>query len=97
MNVTVRELPANNFISHFSYSLFLVEQFCSMDTNVSLLCPVADPGFSRGGGANSQSRCANLLYYIAENYMKMKEFGSRRGRRVPGTPWVHQRCLLCVF
>ena len=33
-------------------------------------------------GTNSQSGCANLLFYnfFAENCIKMKEFGTRRGR-----------------
>ena len=45
---------------------------------------VEDPGFSWWeveGGANSQSRCANLLFlkFFAENCMKMKEFGPGEG------------------
>ena len=38
---------------------------------------VADPGFPRGGGANSQGGGANVLFgqKIPENCMKMKEFG----------------------
>ena len=47
---------------------------------------VADPGFSRGGCANSQNRCANLLFcnFFVQNCMKMKEFGRGGGARVPG-------------
>ena len=49
---------------------------------------VADPGFPRGGGANSQSGGANLLFgqHFPENCMKMKEFGPTGGARVPGAP-----------
>ena len=49
---------------------------------------VADPGFPRGGGANPQGWGTNLLFgqKFPENCMKMKEFGPRRGARVPGTP-----------
>ena len=45
--------------------------------------------FPGGGGANSQ----NCYYFshFAENCMKMKEFGSPGGARVPGTPpWIRQ-------
>ena len=43
----------------------------------SLHQAVADPGFPRGGGANSQGGGANLLFgqKISKNCMKMKEFG----------------------
>ena len=46
--------------------------------------PVADPG----GGGNSQSGCANLLFckFVAENCMKMKEFGPRGGHASLTTP-----------
>ena len=38
---------------------------------------MADPALFLGGGANSQSGCANLLFwkFLAENRLKMKEFG----------------------
>ena len=37
-----------------------------------------EPRIFLGGGANSQSGCANLVF--AENCMKTKEFGSPGGR-----------------
>ena len=42
--------------------------------------------------ANSQSGCANLLFciFFAENGLKMKEFGSRRGRVSLAPPWIRQ-------
>ena len=38
---------------------------------------VADPGFSRGGGANSKDGCEKLLFrqFFPKNCMKLKEFG----------------------
>ena len=39
---------------------------------------VADPGFSRGGCANSQ-KCYYFSIFFAENCMKMKEFGPPGG------------------
>ena len=50
--------------------------------NIVPSLPVADPGFS-WGGANCQCVCANLLFcnfFLAENCMKMKEFGPWTGR-----------------
>ena len=55
-----------------------------------LTITVADPGFSRGEGANPKSGCKNLLFgqIFPENCMKMKEIGPRGGGgRVPGTPF----------
>ena len=45
------------------------------------------------GGANSQSGCANLIFYnfLAENCKKMKEFGPRRGRPSLAPLWIRQR------
>ena len=48
---------------------------------------VADPGFPRGGGANSPGgRQHTILPYFPENCMKLKEFGPPGGARVPRTP-----------
>ena len=48
-----------------------------------------DPAFflGWGGDTNSQSGCANLIFYnfFAENCMKMKEFGPDR-EKAPGMP-----------
>ena len=42
----------------------------------SLILPVADPGFPRGGGANSPGGRQNtILPKIPKNCMKLKEFG----------------------
>ena len=40
---------------------------------------MTDPDFSRGGGANYQTGCSNLLFSktVAENCLKMKEFGPK--------------------
>ena len=51
---------------------------------------VADPGFSRGGGAPTP-KIAIIFHIFAENCMKMKEFGPPGGARVPGgPPWIRQ-------
>ena len=43
---------------------------------------VADPGFPRGGGANSPGgRQHTILPYFPKNCMKLKEFGSGGGAR----------------
>ena len=48
--------------------------------------PVADPGFPRGGGANSPGgRQRMILPYFPENCMKLKEFGPPGGG-VPRAP-----------
>ena len=49
---------------------------------------VADPGFPRGGGANSPGgRQHKILPNFPKNCMKLKEFGPRgRGARVPHAP-----------
>ena len=43
--------------------------------------PVADPGFPRGGGANSPGggRQHTILLNFPQNCMKLKEFGPRGG------------------
>ena len=47
---------------------------------------VADPGFPRGGGANSSGGCQHtILPNLPENCMKLKEFGPR-GACVPHAP-----------
>ena len=51
--------------------------------------PVADPGFSPGGAPTP--KIAIIFHIFAENCMKMKEFGSPGGARVPGAPpWIRQ-------
>ena len=49
---------------------------------------MADPGFPRGGGANSQGGGANLLFgqKFPQNCMEMKEFGPRGGGASLATP-----------
>ena len=56
-----------------------------------ILSPVADPGFSPGGGAPTP-KSAIIFQFFAENCMKMKEFGPPGGgARVPGAPpWIRQ-------
>ena len=45
--------------------------------------PVADPGFPRGGGANSPGgRQHMILSNFPKNCMKLKEFGPPGGGRV---------------
>ena len=55
--------------------------------------PLADPGFSWGGDANSQVG-AILQIFFAEKRMKIKRFGLHL-RRVPGAPWIRQWFQLC--
>ena len=51
------------------------------------LIPVADPGFPRGGGANSPGGRQNtILPKFPKNCMKLKEFGPPGGARVPCDP-----------
>ena len=47
-----------------------------------------DPGFPRVRGTNSQSGCVNQLFstFLAENCMKMKEFGPEEGCAFPAPP-----------
>ena len=60
---------------------------------------VADPGFPRGGGANSQGGGANPLFgqNFPENCMQIKEFEPRGGGRVSlapplDPPMIHHIC-----
>ena len=48
---------------------------------------MADPGFPRGGDANSKGGCEKLLFsrFLTKNCMKLKEFWLRGGH-VPGAP-----------
>ena len=51
-----------------------------------LLASVADPGFPRGGGANSLGgRQHTILPHFPKNCMKLKEFGPPGGAR-PSRP-----------
>ena len=50
------------------------------------LSPVADPGFSKGGGGTPTPKSAIIFQIFAKNCMKMKEFGPPGGARVPGDP-----------
>ena len=61
-----REIEPRNISHHF-------QQCVTINSGESMI-------FLRGN-TNTQSRCANLLFckFFAENYMKMKEFGLRRG------------------
>ena len=44
---------------------------------------VTDPGFPRGGGANSPGGCQHtILPNFPKNCMKLKEFGPRGGARI---------------
>ena len=54
------------------------------NTDISPFCAVADPGFSRGGAPIP--KLGLFCNFIAENCMKMKEFGRGGGTRVPGAP-----------
>ena len=47
-----------------------------------------DPGFPRGGGANSEEggRQHTILPNFPKNCMKLKEFGPPEGTRVPRGP-----------
>ena len=43
---------------------------------------MADPGFPRGGGANSPEGCQHtILQNFPKNCMKLKEFGPPEGAR----------------
>ena len=47
---------------------------------IGTLNPVADPGFPRGGGANSpEGRQHTILPKFPKNCMKLKEFGPPGG------------------
>ena len=65
-------------------SIFLMDNSHTnyFNFNVNFICqgygPVADPGFSPGGSANSQ-KCYYFFKFVAKNCMKMKEFGPPRG------------------
>ena len=53
----------------------------------SKILSVADPGFSRGGGANSPGgRQHTILLTFPKNCMKLKEFGPPGGARIPRAP-----------
>ena len=49
---------------------------------------VVDPGFPRGGGANSKGGCKKLLFgqFFPKNCMKLKELGLGGGGHIPGAP-----------
>ena len=48
---------------------------------------VADPGFPRGGGANSPGVAPTYEFAkFSQNCMKLKEFGPPGGARVPRVP-----------
>ena len=53
--------------------------------------PVADPGCSRGGGANSKGGCEKLLFgqLFPKKYTKLKEFGTRGERKSVVRPKPH--------
>ena len=53
--------------------------------NVCVMLPVADPGFSRGGGVNPSRGGVNTPNF-PENCMKSKEFGRPGGACVPHAP-----------
>ena len=65
----------------------------SMSELDSVNSAVAYPGFSWSGCANSQDGCANLLFcnFLAENCIKMKEFGPR------GRPWRPLRSATAMW
>ena len=59
------------------------------------MCSVADPGFPRGGGANSPGggRQHTILPKFPKNCMKLKEFGPPGGARVQNfTMWIRHWC-----
>ena len=49
---------------------------------------MADPGFPRGGGANSKGGCEKLLFsqFFPQNSIKLKEFGPRRRAPLAAPP-----------
>ena len=54
------------------------------DTCENITYPVADPGFPRGGGANSPGGCQHtILPNFPKNCMKLKEFGPPGGGARP--------------
>ena len=61
----------------------------SLQKSFSSIYSVADPGFSPGGAPTP--KIAIIFHIFAENCMKMKEFGSPGGARIPGAPpWIRQ-------
>ena len=59
-------------------------ELCSEDL-IKQIISVADPVFSRGGAPTP--KIAIIFQFVAENCMKMKEFGPPGGGgRVPGAP-----------
>ena len=67
-------------------SILLVPLSVSVSVNTevgapTLPLPVADPGFPRGGGANTPGgRQHTILPNFPKNCMKLKEFGPRGAR-----------------
>ena len=62
----------------FSRNVMFLNVKCEHSDLVSL--PVADPGFPRGGGANSPGGCQHtILPNFLKNCMKLKEFGPPGG------------------
>ena len=58
---------------------------------------VADPGFPRGGGANSLGgRQHTILPYFPKNCMKLKEFEPLGGRASLAPPLRSATALLCM-
>ena len=58
-----------------------------MEENLSGGAAVADPGFPRGGGANSPGgRQHTILPYFPKNCMKLKEFGPSGGACILRAP-----------
>ena len=64
---------------------FKLMDWIKTETWHTKLKAVADPGFSPGGGANSQSGYANLFFW-SKIAWKWKNFGPQGGARVPGAP-----------
>ena len=88
-------------VTHFDLLIMAVSGKGSVYILAAPLDPVADPGFPRGGGANSPGgRQHTILPKFPKNCMKLKEFGPPGGRASkillcrPLTP-LHPGRVLC--
>ena len=65
-------------------------ELCSEDL-IKQIISVADPVFSRGGAPTP--KIAIIFQFVAENCMKMKEFGPPGGGASLAPPWICQ----CIY
>ena len=81
------------------HHLLAKKPFLMFNANANADVSVANPDFQKrkGGIDNSQGRCINLLFLqnLCRNYMKMKEFGPRRGHASLPPPLWGRLCIKC--